>query len=262
MPRYAWAGLLGVAVIAAAAVVAVSTRQAAPAADPASNLTSDLTLPDRRAPASPAPVPPPPVPSGADRIAPLAYTMVTTWRHADGTTRGTVQRVTRTANRVHLALDNGRQEWVFVRNPRHPERVSGSLIEHDTRRILLYDETELLTSLRLRGWADVLMMRFDPSTLDRLRDTGEERQVAGLTFRRYLADTPPERGIVEAWWNPEQLLALASVARESATLTISTEVDDLTAAVESSLLSDPADRFPAYERLDAVDASDHRDIGH
>jgi hypothetical protein len=258
MPRRAGAGLLVVAIIAALAVM-VATRQAGPAASAAA---TGPVLPDRRAPAAAAPALPPPVPPAADRIAPMAYTVTTTWTATDGVSRSTVQHVTRTASRVHLVLDNGRKEWVFDRNLVHPDRVSGVMVDHDARQILQYDETELRTALQLRGWADVLMMRVDPSVLAGLRATGDERQVAGLTFRLHRAEPPPDRGMVEVWWNQEQLLALGSVARESATLTVTTRVEDLRTPADAAVLGNVADRFPDYERLDAIDASDHRDAGH
>ncbi len=168
-----------------------------------------------------------------------------------------MQRVTRTADRVHLVLEGGQREWLFTRNPVFPDRVSGELIDHGSRRIEQYDESDLRRHLLFRGWADVLAMRADPEQVLSLADTGEQRTVAGVTFHRYRGGEAAT-GLVEAWWSPSLLLALEQTTRESPTRSVTTRVVALTREVDTSVLASPAARFPAYERIDAADGNDHR----
>jgi hypothetical protein len=126
------------------------------------------------------------------------------------------------------------------------------------REIRAHQETDLRNALHIRGWIDVLTMRFDLATLESLRDTGERRQVAGATFHRFRSDQSRESGVVETWWSPEFLLPLELVTRESGSVTATARVHDLSRRFDASLLSTPAQRFPAYAVVDLVDAGEHR----
>jgi len=255
MNRLLLAGLLGVTGTAMVAVL-VTARQPLQNDSPA----ADITMPERSAPppALAGSAAAPPVPAGAERLEPIAYTLVTTWRATAGAERSTTQRITRARDRAHVVLDGGGQEWLFERNPVHPDRVSGYLIDHAAREIRVQHDSDLRNSLRIRGWADVLLMRFDPGAVARLRDTGERRQVEGVRFHRFVASEEPVAGVTEVWWSQELLLPLAWTTRESDTVTVKTRVEHLSRDVDRGLLADPSTRFPGYEWLDATDARDHR----
>jgi hypothetical protein len=137
-----------------------------------------------------------------------------------------------------------------------PERASGYLINHQTREIHVHHESDLRNSLRLRGWADVVMMRFDPQWLEALEDTGELRHEGGATFHRYRSAATTTTGLIEAWWSPELLLPLEQTSRETGPVTIRARILKLSRAVDASLLADPSARFPDYEQRDAVDAGE------
>lgn len=247
------AALLGVAGIATVAVL-VTARQATTGEGPG----AEITLPERSAPDPPDAAPIPAVPACADAIDPIAYTLVTTWQGGPAGRRTTEQHVTRTRTHAHLVLDGGRQEWLFERNPVHPDRVVGYLIDHDAREIHVHHDSDLRNTLRLRGWADVLMMRFDPRVLATLRETGEQRTVAGAEFRRFVAAPDAGLGVVEVWWSEALLLPLATRSRESGSLTVEATVKRLSKEIDPAVIDDPAVRFPAYEVLDASDVRDHR----
>ncbi|MGE3884969.1 MAG: hypothetical protein AB7H81_00920 [Vicinamibacterales bacterium] len=253
MNRFVLAALLGVAGIATVAAV-VTTRQAATDEGPA----VAIILPERSAPDPPDAAPVPAVPANADAIDPIAYTLVTTWQGGPAGKRTTEQDVTRTRTRAHLVLDGGRREWLFERNPVHPDRVAGYLIDHDAKEIHVHHDSDLRSTLHIRGWADVVMMRFDPKVLSSLRETGERRTVAGAEFRRFVAGPDAGMGVVEVWWSEALLLPLASTSRESGSVTVDAMVERLSNEIDSAVLADPAVRFPAYEVLDASDARDHR----
>lgn len=108
----------------------------------------------------------------------------------------------------------------------------------------------------IRGWADVLTMRFDPAILRALRDTGERRQIAGATAARFLSTDSTHNGVVEAWWSEELLLPFSVTARQAGA-TVTAVVEGLTTEIDASLLADPVKRFPQYKSEDVADAHDH-----
>jgi len=251
--RLALAGLLGLAGIATVAVL-VGARQ------PAGTGGADaaFVLPDRSSPPPPPPSAVPAVPAAAEHLAPITYTLVTTWDGMAGGGRRIEQRITRSRDRALLIVDAGAREWFFERNPVHPDRVSGWLVDHEARRILAHDESSLRTMLRIRGWIDVLTMRFDPTALNALADTGTRRTVAGETFRLFRASGQSPTGIVEVWWSDGLLLPLELVTRESADVTATARVLGLSTEVDASALASPQQRFPEYRLMEAVDAGEHR----
>ncbi len=155
-----------------------------------------------------------------------------------------------------MALEGGRQEWLFVQNAVYRDRVSGYLIDHSARHIRLYEESALRSLMRIRGWSDVLMLRFDPAALSALRDTGERRNAGGSTFARYIATESTGDGVVEVWWSETLLLPLSLTVREAGS-TVTSVVSHLTSDADAAPLTDPAVRFPPYDSVDAADAPDH-----
>jgi len=250
--RFVLAGL-GLALVAAVAAI-VTARQPAGMGD----LEVAFVPPTRTSLSPPTPDPVPRVPAAAEEIVPIAYTLTTTWEGAAGSRPPVVQHVTRARDRVHVLVNGGRHEWVFERNPVYQDRVSAWQVDHAAREIRAHQETDLRNSLHIRGWIDVLTMRFDLATLGSLRDTGERRQVAGATFHRFRSYQSREPGVVETWWSPEWLLPLELVTRESGAVTATARIHDLSRNIDVSLLSSPAQRFPAYAAVDLVDAGEHR----
>jgi hypothetical protein len=168
----------------------------------------------------------------------------------------TAQVVTRTFDRVRIAVEGGRQEWLFVQNAAYPDRASGYLIDHRARQVRLHDEQALRAAIGVRGWADVLTMRFDRTILSTLRATGLRRSVGELTFAQFVATGSKDQGIVEVWWSEELLLPLSLTRRESG-IEVRSDIEDLTTHADESLLLEPVFRFPDYESRDAADAQDH-----
>ena len=203
-------------------------------------------MPDRNAPDPPPIAQPPAVPAHAASLPPGTFVLTTTRFDARGK-RTTTQTITRTHDRVRLAIDGGRQEWLFVQNAVYRDRVSGYLIDHSARQILLYEESALRSLMRIRGWSDVLTLRFDPAVLSALRDTGERRQAGGSTFARFVATESTGDGVVEVWWSEALLLPLSLTVREDGT-TVTSVVEHMTNEAEGSLLTAPALRFPQYRK--------------
>ena len=218
---------------------------------------SGIVLPTRTSPSSSRAIEPPTVPSNAGALPPLAFTLTTVWKQPGHQLRRTVQKVVRTSDRVQLSLDGMQKEWVLLRNPVHPARVSGCLIDHASRRILVYDDSDLRNHQQLRGWADVLLMRFDPDVLPRLRRTGETEMAAGTVFTRYVTSDDAASGVVDVWWSDDVLLPLRLTTRDPVAR-ITTSITQLTRSVDTTRLREPGVRFPDYGVVDVSDARDHR----
>lgn len=184
----------------------------------------------------------------------MAFTLKTTWSGPTGR-HTTTQAVTRSANAVRMAVEGGHEEWLFVRNLHYPDRASGYLIDHPARQIRPHEESRLGETLHIRGWSDVLTMRFDPATLEHLRDTGERRSAGGATFARFAAVDPTNDGIEDVWWSDALLLPLSLNMRQGASH-VSATIEGLTRQVDASVLVDPMTRFPDYEVRDPSDADD------
>ena len=110
--------------------------------------------------------------------------------------------------------------------------------------------------MRIRGWLDVLTLRFDPAVLPTLRDTGEQRQVGDATFKRYVANAPGRDGVAEVWWSEGLVLPLSLTVRASG-VEVTSVVKGLTWSGDAMLLAEPSVRFPSYKTVDPADASDH-----
>jgi hypothetical protein len=160
------------------------------------------------------------------------------------------QTITRSAERVHIAASDG-SEWLFERNVRDPRRVLGSLINHASRAIVLYDESDLRTALGLQGWASVLTMGFDPESLTSLKRSGESRTLGGVTFSQYVSDRE-DASTREVWWSDEQIFPSEFVAAD-ATGTTRFSVDSVRPGADEVLFQAAASRFPAYRVFELAD---------
>jgi hypothetical protein len=185
----------------------------------------------------------------------LTFVLETTRSGPDGTRR-TTQTITRTHDRVRLALEDGRQEWLFLQNVVYRDRAAAYLTDHDRREIRFHEESPLRSLMQIRGWMDVLTVRFDPTVLATLRDTGERRRTGGAIFSRYVTTEPGRDGVVEVWWSEELLLPVSLRVRDSGT-DVTSLVKALTQTADATLLADPAGRFPTYKAFDPADANDH-----
>ena len=225
---------------------------------PAAGLAEAAAIvPSKRTAPEPPPIPPPPpLPVGVGSLPSLTFVLETTRSGPDGTHR-TSQTITRSHDRVRLALEGGRQEWLFVQNVVYRDRAAAYLVDHDRREIRFHEESSLRSLLRIRGWLDVLTLRFDPTVLTALRDTGERRQMGGATFKRYVSNESGRDGVVEVWWGQALLLPLSLTVRDSGT-EVTSIVKGLSHIADATLLANPDVRFPSYKTLDPTDAKDHQ----
>jgi hypothetical protein len=230
---------------------------AATACERASDLAPTIELPIRTEGARPHAPTVPELPWAADSLVPLTFRVRTTITVRGRPPIETLQLVTRATDRVRLVVDHGRKEWIFHRNPVDRRRASGWLVDHVAREILAYDETSLQTDQHLRGWADVLMMRFDAAALTRLRATGAHRRVADMDFAQYRSRDHEAAGFVEVWWSETALLPL-HVASRDASATMTSVVEAVARARDLSPADDPRLRYRDYAALDLVDARDRR----
>jgi len=106
-----------------------------------------LTPSGRRTPDDPPP-PPPDLPPGAERVTPLTVEVRVELQRTEAETRTIRQTFTRTADRIHLASNN--EEWLFVRNAKDARRVTGFFIEHASRTVVVFEESDLRNMLGIR----------------------------------------------------------------------------------------------------------------
>jgi hypothetical protein len=179
------------------------------------------------------PASPPPLFPEAARVAPLTL-HVRLQRQAAGRSESWRQTIHRTADRIHVA-GTGRREWIFERNIRDARRVSGALIDHDTRTIVVYEESDLRNAFGIAGWASVLALGIDPGWFASLAPTEEKRIVKGIPVVRY---TPVDRrgNPSEVWWAAGEGLPVAFKIADG----------PVKAGVDAVLLQSPASRFPHY----------------
>lgn len=66
--------------------------------------------------------------------------------------------VSRSTHRIHLAMPDRNQEWLFIRNPIDGRRVTGILIDHEHHVLIDYPETDLRVEGIARGWANLISL--------------------------------------------------------------------------------------------------------
>lgn len=94
------------------------------------------------------PAGPPALPKDADRLPEITVRMTLP--------QGEQRILSRTKDRIHLAMPDRNQEWLFIRNPVDGRRVSGILIDHGHKVRIDYPESDLRIEGVARGWADLL----------------------------------------------------------------------------------------------------------
>ena len=215
--------------------------------------TVGLVLPARRAP-DPGPAAAPELPPGWERLAPITLQAVVERRSASGAVQTVRQTISRTTERLHVAAGAG-TEWLFEQNPTDPRRAFGSRVDHRTRVIVLYDESDLRNLLGLRGWGHVLALGFDSSVLPELQASGRLRRLGTLSFRRY-ADESKRATVTVVWWSHEQVFPSQFTTKDR-TGSMTFSVGRVRAGADVSLLRPPAVRFPAYRVVDVADWLEH-----
>lgn len=132
----------------ALATLAVSScKRAAPGPQTAS-ARSPYSARSRHAKATPQPSPIPELPANADTLPEITVNI--------SLDHGEVRIVSRSKDRIHLAMPDRNQEWLFIRNPVDGRRVSGILIDHNHKVRIDYPETDLRLEGIARGWADLI----------------------------------------------------------------------------------------------------------
>jgi hypothetical protein len=167
-----------------------------------------------------------------------------------GEARTMRQTIHRTADRIHVASSAGR-EWLFERNVRDPRRVFGWAVDHASRVIVVYDESDLRAALGLRGWANVLTMGFDPESLSDLKASGRTRSLEGIAFAHHAA-AREDAEIREVWWSDDEIFPCEFVTADAAGSTRFT-VESVRVGVDAALLQPPPTRFPAYRVFELAD---------
>ena len=205
--------------------------------------------PTRRAPDAP-PLSPPELPSAGEHVTPLTLELVTLYQLGKSATHRVRQTVSRARNRIHIAFGNGR-EWFFERNMVDSRRVSGWLIVHASRTVVLHEESDLRNRLGVNGWADLLMLGLDPGVLRQLKPTGQTRTINGI---RFVKQAPLEANarISDVWWSEQHALPSAFVMSHGAGSTRVT-IERLREGVTADLLTSPISRFPAYRMVDLAE---------
>ncbi len=199
-----------------------------------------------RTPAAAHPGPPPALPDEAWRLAPFTIDM----RVAVG---GDVRRqvVTRTVTDVHITA-SAEREWFYRRNATDARRVAGFLVDHRQRVVVRYDESDLRTHFGIRGWLDVLTLGFDSHALERMRRTGDQRILNGVTCDRYVA-VEPEGDVREVCWSRAALLPIEVVRRAPGG---TTTVDISVSAVRQADQARQGDALSQFRDYRAVDFPD------
>ena len=207
-----------------------------------------LALPKRRT-ASPVPATLPELPPAARAIAQATIRLAV--QDSAPRKKPEQQTITRTAGRIHVAREDGR-EWFFERNPIDPRRVSAAAVEHASREVVLYAETDLRMMMGIRGWADVLTLGFDPDRLAHYEPTAKTRTIDGVRFTRYVSTNGGPGSEADIWWNGEQQLASGFTISDR-TGTSRFVVESISPRVEAESLQPPSKRYPNYTVINVAD---------
>lgn len=155
------------------------------------------------------------------------------------------QVVSRTADRVHVA-DGDHTEWLFVRNPVAPSRVSAHRIDHARRVVVFYDESDVRNLLGVDGWMGVAMLGFDPTQLDLAVPTTDGVRVGEVAFTRYAGPG------TSFYWSDSAGLATGFGAVRSGDV-VAVSIARATPGVDPRVLREPATRFPQYAAMDVAE---------
>jgi hypothetical protein len=219
-----------------------------------------LQLPERHPRITSATSEPADVPEHFEDLEPV-LAKITVRIESENASVESVRLVIRTLDRVYVDYQGQGQEWLFLRNPLDARRVSGHLVDHQERAVLHFYQSDLANAPIVRGWNDVITMGI---SIDALRATGEIQWHHGITFERYVSkgSVNEEEPQVEVWWSAEQALPW-KISRTNAKGSWVQEIVELSRSFDSTLLEEPARRYPEYKALDVVDwREEHHDEIH
>jgi hypothetical protein len=248
-----------------------SRESTTPAKESSTGLTEDLDpgpqkrgfelqLPERHPRISSATSEPADVPEHFEALEPVLV-KITVRIESENAYVESVRSVIRTRERVYVDYQGHGQEWLFLRNPLDARRVTGYLVDHQERAVLHFYQSDLANASIVRGWRDVITMGV---SIDGLRATGEIQRYHGITFERYISkgSLNEEEPQVEVWWSVEQALPW-KISRTNAKGSWVQEIVELGRSFDSTLLEEPARRYPEYKGLDVVDwREEHHDEIH
>lgn len=195
-----------------------------------------------------APAGPPDLPPDVD-LAPVTATVtVQTTRGRD--LRTVRQIVTRTADRVHVSLSDGR-EWLFIQNTVDPRRATGFLVRHDAETIVVHEDSDLRHWQGIHGWADVVMFGLTRDLIATTEPLPPSRRRAAIVFTRHM---PREADgvLTDLWWNAARALPERYTIRTAAG-TVRFTLDRLQLTADRGRLAAPAERFPGYRIVDLAE---------
>ena len=178
-------------------------------------------------------------------------------RPADGSTR---LRMVRLPDRIQLTWPAGRELWLFVRNPVAPDELSGVRVDHASRFLIDYSDSELHSEGVVDGWARLAQGFVTPEELDGLRPDGGSVDAFGLTFVHLVAEDGPSSsgGIAELDWNAELGLPLRLVRRTTG----GTRVQRLVALDRQPGADATVDLLASWPEYERKDLSDWREDVH
>lgn len=211
--------------------------------------SSPLKIPERRTADAP-PAPPPTLPAQADSLPPTTLTLA--MRRSNGRAHVTTARqtVSRTADRMHLRGDDGR-EWLFERNPIDHRRASATLVDHKSKSIVLYEDTDLRMALGLRGWGDVVTLGFDSARVA-CPPGAPGRAIGPVSFLRCRVATASGSSS-HVWWSQTSLLAAQFTLMGDDGVS-SLSIERVQSGVHAESLDPPVLRFPTYTVIDFADS--------
>lgn len=153
--------------------------------------------------------------------------------------------VSRSTDRVHVG-ETADAEWLFRRNTLDIARASGVLIDHRTKTLVVYGESDLRNLLGINGWAAIVSLGFDHRLLDQAASTGQIKTVDDVPFVLY------KSAQASFWWSAEAGLATEFTPQGGTAVELAV-VDSATRGVDESLLRDPEVRFPTYRVVDVAE---------
>jgi hypothetical protein len=194
------------------------------------------------------PAPPPDLPSRAKEVRPLVFDVTIRQQGRQGQVRVVRESVTRTVDRIHIRRADG-PEWLFERNAVDMRRASGYLIDHASRSVVFYSDSDLRARFAISGWAHVLTLGFDTRLLEEWTRSPIVRTLGGMRFTKFVGAGTTR---AEVWWNADNVLPAEYVMRD-AEGTTKLSLANVRAADDLGVLEPPSSRFPEYPELDLAD---------
>ncbi len=163
-------------------------------------------------------------------------------------------------NESHLLLHNGSKgsngskswRWYFQRNPLHPSRVSGALVDESTRYVLMYSSTDLEVEGVATDWSSIAYLGISPSHLTLFERTGASETAFGFPFEEWVCQEGATADLRRVWWNDELYVPLRAEGGEGDTAW-SLEVFELVQEVDEAWFLNPEVDLQGYRIMDVID---------